>query len=129
GKDLDARSDIFSLGAVLYEMVTGRRAFQGKSHLSVSSAVLEKDPEPISKLQPKTPPALDRAIRVCLAKDPEYRWQTARDLLLELKWVAEAGSQPGVPAPALSHRKIREPLAWAAAAVLALIAIAFAIGF
>jgi eukaryotic-like serine/threonine-protein kinase len=126
GKEVDGRSDIFSFGAVLYEMVTGRRAFQGKSNLSVASAVLEKDPEPISTLQPMTPPALDRAIRRCLAKDAEDRWQTARDLELELKWIAEAGSQAGVPVPLASHRKVRERLAWAAAAALALIAIALA---
>jgi serine/threonine protein kinase len=84
GKEVDGRSDIFSFGSVLYEMVTGRRAFQGKSNLSVASAVLEKDPEPISTLQPMTPPTLERAIRRCLAKDPEDRWQTARDL--ELDW-------------------------------------------
>jgi Tol biopolymer transport system component len=128
-KELDGRSDIFSLGAVLYEMVTGHRAFPGKSRLSVASAVLEKDPEPISTLQPLTPPALDRAIRRCLAKNPEDRWQTARDLLLELKWIAEVGSQAGVPVPQVSHRKMRERLAWAAATLSALIAIAFAIGF
>ena len=96
-KELDARSDIFSFGAVLYEMLTGKRAFPGKSQLSVASAVLEKDPEPISSLQPLTPPALDRAIRVCLTKDPEDRWQAARDLLLELKWIAEGGSQSESP--------------------------------
>jgi serine/threonine protein kinase/Tol biopolymer transport system component len=129
GKELDGRSDIFSFGAVLYEMVTGRRAFQGKSQISVASAVLEKDPEPISTLQPMTPPALDRAIRRCLAKDPEDRWQTARDLELELKWIAEAGSQAGVPAPLVSHRKMRERLSWAAAAVFVLTTIALAIGF
>ena len=93
GKELDGRSDIFSLGAVFYEMVTGQRAFQGKSQLSVASAILEKEPAPICTIQPLTPPALDRAIRRCLAKDPEDRWQTARDLLLELKWIAEGGSQ------------------------------------
>src|SRR5712692_7774116 len=92
GKELDARSDVFSLGAVLYEMLTGQRAFQGKSQLSVASAILEKEPAPISTIKPLTPPALDRAIRHCLAKDPEDRWQTARDLLLELKWIAEGGS-------------------------------------
>jgi len=85
GKELDGRSDIFSLGAVLYEMLTGQRAFQGKSQLSVASAILEKEPAPISTIKPLTPSALDRAIRRCLAKDPEDRWQTARDLLLELK--------------------------------------------
>jgi len=71
GNEIDARSDIFSLGAVLYEMVTGGRAFQGKSEFSVASAILQKEPESITKLQPHTPPALERTIRVCLAKDPD----------------------------------------------------------
>ena len=110
-EEVDGRSDIFSFGAVLYEMVTGRRAFQGKSNLSVASAVLEKDPEPISTVQPMTPPALDRAIRRCLAKDPEDRWQTARDLELELKWIAEAGSQTGASALVVSDQAISAPSA------------------
>jgi serine/threonine-protein kinase len=93
GKELDGRSDIFSLGAVLYETLAGQRAFPGKSQLSVASAILEKEPAPISTIKPLTPPALDHAIRRCLAKDPEERWQTARDLALELKWSAEGGSQ------------------------------------
>src|SRR5579859_4011315 len=97
GKELDGRSDIFSLGVVLYEMLTGQKAFKGKSQLSVASAILEKEPEPISTLKPMTPPSLDRVIRRCLAKDPEERWQTARDLALELKWIGEAGSQTAVP--------------------------------
>src|ERR1700689_5147417 len=80
-KELDARSDIFSFGSVLYEMLTGKPAFQGRSQLSVASAILEKDPEPIGALQPMTPPALDRTGRKCLEKDPDNRWQTARDLL------------------------------------------------
>src|SRR4029077_14281189 len=129
GKELDGRSDIFSLGAVLYEMLTGQRAFQGKSQLSVASSILEKEPSPISTINPLTPPTLNRAIRCCLAKDPEDRWQTARDPLLELKWIAEAGSQAGASAPLISHRKMRERLAWATAALFALIAMAFAIGF
>src|SRR5215470_2012964 len=95
GRDVDARSDIFSFGSVLYEMVTGRRAFAGKSQISVASAILEKEPEPISSLQPFTPPGLDYAIRVWLAKDPEERWQTTRDVALALKWVADSGSQTG----------------------------------
>src|SRR5256886_6836916 len=98
GKELDGRSDIFSLGAVLYEMVTGQRAFQGKSQLSVASAILEKEPEPISNVKPMTPPALDHAIRRALAKEVERRWQSAADLAGELQWIAEAGSQAGVPA-------------------------------
>ncbi len=89
GKELDGRSDIFSLGAVLYEMLAGQRAFEGKSQLSVASAILEKEPEAITTLKPMTPPALEHAIQRCLAKDPEERWQTGRDLSRELKWIAE----------------------------------------
>ncbi len=85
GRDVDGRSDIFSLGAVLCEMVTGRLAFPGRTQLSVAHAVLEKDPEPLDALRASTPPALDRAIRMCLAKDAEDRWQAARDLQLELQ--------------------------------------------
>src|SRR5216683_1083334 len=85
GNDLDGRSDIFSLGAVLYEMLTGQRAFQGKSQLSVASAILEKEPAPINRVKPLTPPALDHAIRRCLAKEPEERWQSAADLAGELQ--------------------------------------------
>src|SRR5580692_6794067 len=95
GKELDGRSDIFSLGAVLYEMQTGQKAFQGKSQLSVASAILEKEPPPISSLKPLTPPAFDHAIRRCLVKDPEERWQTSRDLAVELNWIVETGSQTG----------------------------------
>jgi Tol biopolymer transport system component len=125
GKEADARSDIFSFGAVLYEMLTGRRAFQGKSQLSVASAILEKDPEPATQAQPMTPPALDRAVRKSLAKDPEERWQTARDLMLELRWVAEAGTQIGAPAVVVSRRKTRELAAWALAGVALVSAAAF----
>src|SRR6516164_1346780 len=93
GKEVDERSDLFSLGAVLYEMLTGQRAFEGKTQLSVASSILEREPALISTFKPMTPPALDHAIRRCLAKSPEERWQTARDLELELKWIAESGSQ------------------------------------
>src|SRR5450755_838505 len=95
GKEVDGRSDIFSLGAVMYEMVTGGRAFQGQSDFGVASAVLTKEPASISSLQPLTPPALERTIRVCLAKDPEARWQSAGDLSKELRWIAEGGSHIG----------------------------------
>ena len=93
GKELDGRSDIFSLGAVLYEMLTGRRAFEGKSQLSVASAILEKEPEPISTRKPLTPPALNFAVKKCLAKVPDERWQSASDLASDLKWIAESSSQ------------------------------------
>ena len=130
GKELDGRSDIFSFGAVLYEMVTGQRAFQGKSQLSVASAILEKEPTPISTVQPLTPPALDRAIRRCLAKDPEDRWQTVRDLLLELKWIAEGGSQVAV-APLGTAKTIgarwRRTLLWGLVSLLLAAVTGFAI--
>ncbi len=94
GKDADARSDIFAFGATLYEMLTGKRAFQGKSQLSLASAILEKDPEPISTVVPLTPPGLDQIVRTCLTKEPDDRFQSAHDLKLQLLWIAAAGSQP-----------------------------------
>lgn len=120
GKEVDGRSDIFSLGAVLYEMVTGKRAFEGKSQLSVASAILEKEPASISTVKPLTPPALDYSIRKCLAKTPDDRWQSASDLASEMKWIAEGSSQAGVAAPLVVRRRNRERMAWAAAAVLSI---------
>ena len=95
GKETDARSDLFSFGAVLYEMLTGNHAFNGKSQASVIAAILEHEPKPLSAFQPMAPPALDRLIRTCLAKDPEERIQTAHDVKLQLQWIAEGGSQAG----------------------------------
>ena len=95
GKEVDACSDIFSLGAVLYEMLTGQRAFEGKSQLSAATAILEKDPAPISVVRPTAPAALDHAIKKCLAKSVEERWQSASDLASELKWIAESSGQSG----------------------------------
>ena len=119
GQEADARSDIFAFGAVLYEMVTGCKAFEGKSQASLVASIMSGTPPPISTLQPMTPPSLDRVIRVCLAKDPDERWQTAQDLAAELKWIAEAGSQVGTPAPVAARRKWRERAAWIAAAMFA----------
>ncbi len=115
GKEVDGRSDIFSLGAVLYEMLTGRRAFEGKSQLSVASAILEKEPAPISSIKPMTPPALDHAVKKCLAKSADERWQSASDLASELKWVAEGGSQAGAPVATQPGRGFRR--AWALAGI------------
>ncbi len=107
GKEADARSDIFALGAVLYEMATGQRAFEGKTTASVIAAVLERDPPPVSTVQPMSPPALDRVVKTCLAKDPDERFQNVHDVKLQLKWIAEGGSQTGVPVP--GRRPAQEP--------------------
>lgn len=121
GAEADARSDLFSFGCVLYEMVTARRAFEGKWQLSVFTAILEKDPEPISVTRPLAPPMLDRVVRACLAKDPTDRIQAAHDVALNLQWAADA--VPG------DTRRSRQPFnkAWAAGfGVLALAWIAIA---
>jgi serine/threonine protein kinase len=97
GKDADARSDIFAFGAVLYEMATGKRAFEGKNQISVASAILEKDPEAISKIKPLSPAALDYLVATCMAKDREERFQTAHDLRLQLKGISLASPSAAVP--------------------------------
>jgi hypothetical protein len=105
GKQVDARTDIFAFGVVVYEMATGKKAFEGKTSASLIAKILETDPPPISSLQPMTPPALDRVVKTCLAKEPDNRWQTASDLCRELKWIAESGSQAGISAGDVVRRK------------------------
>jgi len=127
GKEADARSDIFSLGAVLYEMVTGKRAFEGKTTASTIAAILAAHPPSITTIQPMAPPALDRVVKTCTAKDADERWQTAHDVKLQLQWIGEGGSQAGIPAPLAGRRRNRERWAWvvAALALLAALALAF----
>ena len=94
GKEADTRTDIFAFGAVLYEMVTGRKAFEGTSQASLIGAILERDPPSIAELQPLTPNALDRVVRTCVAKPPDERWQTATDLKRQLQWIVEGTAEP-----------------------------------
>ena len=89
GREADVRTDIFAFGAVTYEMATGRKAFEGKSQASLIAAILEREPPPISTVRPSAARALDRVVATCLAKKPDDRWQSARDLLRELQWLKE----------------------------------------
>ena len=99
GKEADARADIFAFGAVLYEMAMGKRAFEGKSQISVASSILEKDPDPISASKPSTPPAFDYLVAACLAKDREDRFQSAHDVRLQLKGISQSPQTPVAAAP------------------------------
>ncbi|HEY3204694.1 MAG TPA: protein kinase [Thermoanaerobaculia bacterium] len=119
GKEADARTDIFAFGATLYEMATGKKAFSGATQASLISAILRDDPQPISRIHTMSPPALDRVVKTCLAKDPEDRWQSAADIKRELGWVAE-GSEAGTPAAAPAARRDRERVAWAVSVILLL---------
>lgn len=126
-RPVDARTDIFAFGAVVYEMATGKKAFEGRSQASLIAKILEVDPAPIASLQPMTPPALDRLVKKCMAKEPEKRWQAASDVCDELKWIAEQEQGPQAAMAAsggAAKRGIREHLGWLVAAAAILVAVA-----
>jgi Tol biopolymer transport system component len=122
GEEADARTDIFAFGAVVYEMVTGRKAFEGKSQASLIGAILHEPPAPIASTIPIAPPALDHVVARCLAKDAEDRWQSISDVMRELKWIAEGGAMAqlsaGVGTAGIGRTAARERAAWAIAGVL-----------
>jgi len=120
GSEADARTDIFAFGAVLYEALTGKKAFEGKSQPHVIAAILSVDPEPVSKSQPAAPPALDFLVKRCLAKDPEQRLQSATDLMWELQWIAGGASQAGAHVPFAASGRRRTKRAQLALAVVIL---------
>jgi len=119
GKKIDSRTDIFAFGEVLYEMATGVPAFSGKSKASLIAAILTSDPSPITKLQPVSPPALDKLVRGCLAKDPDERWQSAHDVKLELKALEDHSEEAEASHAAPSRSRKWERVAWATTLLLA----------
>ncbi len=123
GKEADARSDIFAFGAMLYEMATGKRPFEGKSQISLASAILEKDPEPLRTLKPLTPAVFERVVSTCLAKNPDDRFQNAHDVRLELEWIAKDLPQLTAQRPAPVAKPLFKILPWAVTAAVLLLAL------
>jgi serine/threonine protein kinase/Tol biopolymer transport system component len=117
GAEADARTDIFAFGAVVYEMLTGKKAFEGRNPISVIAAIMHAEPPPIATTQPLAPPLLDHLVRTCLAKDPKDRWQSAADVMRELTWIAASGA-PGAAATAQPPRRANLPSIVAAMSIL-----------
>src|SRR5215472_15922316 len=127
GQEAGARTDIFAFGLILYEMMSGKRAFEARSQAALISGIMTTEVPPLSFANSAVPPALDHVVTTCIAKDPDARWQATSDVLLQLKWIAEAGSRAGVPAPVAVGQKHRNLALWAAlaASVLAVIILAW----
>ncbi len=125
GDEADARTDIFAFGCLLYEMITGRRAFEGKSRTSLIAAIVSGQPRSLAELQPASPPTLERVIRTCLEKDPDDRWQSARDLKRELEWIREGapGTSEVPDAESAPRASRRRRLAWSLAVLLPVVAV------
>jgi Tol biopolymer transport system component len=107
GQEAGPRTDIFGLGALLYEMATGSRAFQGETRTSLIAAIVSSVPPPVSTMAQMTPPAFDHVVRTCLEKDPDDRWQSARDVANQLRWIGTAGSEAGVARSVASARRVK----------------------
>ena len=119
GRTADARSDIFAFGATLYEMLTGLRPFDGKSQASIIGSILKDEPRPLREVQPRFPRLLDRLVRTCLAKAPDDRWQTVRDLKRELRWIADANEADETAVAAPWGASPRPPRGWVTASLVA----------